>query len=77
MLSMPILSGRIGKWILVLSKFNLHYESAKAVKGHVMADLVTQHCSSVGSLEIAPWMIFFNGYTCDEGAGIGIMLISP
>jgi len=31
-LSMPIMSGRIGKWILALSEFNLRYESAKAVK---------------------------------------------
>jgi len=32
MLSMPIMSGRIGKWILALSEFDLRYESAKAVK---------------------------------------------
>ena len=35
MLSMPIMSGRIGKWILALSEFDLRYESAKAVKGQV------------------------------------------
>jgi hypothetical protein len=77
MLSMPILNGRIGKWILALSEFDLHYESAKAVKGHVMADFVTQHCSTVDSLEVAPWTLFFDGSTCGEGAGIGIVLISP
>jgi len=33
MLSMPIMSGRIGKCILALSEFDLRYESAKAVKG--------------------------------------------
>ena len=33
MLSMPIMSGRIGKWILALTEFDLRYESAKAVKG--------------------------------------------
>ena len=33
MLSMPIMSGRIGKCILTLSEFDLRYESAKAVKG--------------------------------------------
>jgi hypothetical protein len=54
MLSMSILSGRIGKWILALSEFDLRYESAKAVKGQVMADFVTQHCSTVDSLEVAP-----------------------
>jgi len=77
MLSMSILSGRIGKWILTLSEFDLHYESAKAVKGQVMADFVTQHCSTVNSLEIAPWTLFFDGSTCGEGAGIGIVMISP
>jgi len=41
MLSLPILNGRIGKWILSLSEFDLRYESAKAVKGQVMVDFVT------------------------------------
>ena len=41
MLSMLILNGRMGKWILVLLKFDLRYESAKAVKGQVIADFVT------------------------------------
>jgi len=77
MLSMLILSGRISKWILALSEFDLRYESAKAVKGQVMADFVTQHCNAVGSLEVAPWTLFFDGSTCDQGAGIGIVLISP
>jgi len=76
-LSMPIISGRIGKWILALSKFDIRYESAKAVKGQIMADFVTQHCSSLGYLEFAPWTLFFVGSTCDQGAGIGIVLISP
>ena len=35
MLSLPILNARVGKWILVLSEFDLRYESAKAVKGWV------------------------------------------
>ena len=77
MLSMPIMSGRIGKWILVLSEFDLHYESSKAVKGHIMADFETQHCGVVETLEIVPWTLFFDGSTCDRGAGIGIVLISP
>ena len=41
MLSMPILNGRMGKWILALSEFDLRYELAKAVKGQVIADFIT------------------------------------
>jgi len=74
---MPIMSGRIGKWILALSEFDLRYESVKAVKGQIMADFVTQHCGVVGTLEIVPWTLFFDGSTCDRGAGIGILLVSP
>ena len=41
MLSMPRLNGRVGKWILALSEFDLWYESAKAVKGQVITDFIT------------------------------------
>jgi len=42
-----------------------------------MADFVTQHCGVMGAFEIVPWTLFFDGSTCDHGAGIGIVLISP
>ena len=55
MLSMPILNRRIGKWILALSEFDLRYELAKAVKGHVMDDFITQHRKpSIGYVEPMP-----------------------
>ena len=55
MLSLPILSGRIGKWILALSEFDLRYQSAKAVKGQVMADFVVQHCGpKLGVVDLVP-----------------------
>jgi hypothetical protein len=78
MLSLPILKGRIGKWILALSEFDLTYQLAKAIKGHVMADLVTQHCGpEVVVIEPVPWTMFFDGSSSGAGAGIGIILISP
>jgi len=46
MLSLPISNGRIGKWILALSEFDLRYKSGRAVKGQVMADFVVQHSGS-------------------------------
>jgi hypothetical protein len=78
MLSLPILKGRIGKWILDLSEFDLTYQSTKAIKGQVMANLVTQHCGpKVAVIEPIPWTMFFDGSSCGVGAGIGIVLISP
>ena len=78
MLSMPILNGRMGKWILALSEFNLRYELAKAVKGQVIVDFVTQrHKPNVGYVEPVPWTLFFDGSSCKQGGGIGIVIIFP
>jgi hypothetical protein len=55
MLSMPILNGRIGKWILALSEFELKFESAKAIKGQIISDFITKHRDpSNDLLEITP-----------------------
>jgi hypothetical protein len=78
MLSMPILNGRIGKWILALSEFELWFESAKAVNGHIIDDFITEHRDpSINLLEITPWALFFDGSSCGKGGGVGILLISP
>ena len=78
MLSMSILNGGMGKWIFALSKFDLKYELAKAVKGQVMADFITQHHKpSIGYVEYMPWTLFFDGSSCKQGGGIGIVIILP
>jgi hypothetical protein len=78
MLSLPIFNGRIGKWILALSEFELRFESAKVVKGQVIIDFINErHGSSINLLEITPWALFFDGSSCGKGGGVGILLISP
>ena len=75
MLSMLILNGIMGKWILALSEFDLRYDSAKAVKGQVIADFVTQHHKpSIGYVEPIPWTLFFDGSSCKQGGGIVLLL---
>ena len=68
----------MGKWILALSEFDLRYELAKAVKGQVMADFITQHRKpSIDYVEPMPWTLFFDGSSCKQGGGIDIVIISP
>jgi len=75
---MPILNGRIGKWILALSEYDLRYESTKAVKGQAIAKFITHHWKGeVTLLELTPCALFFDGSTCKQGGGVGIVLISP
>nr|XP_028949393.1 uncharacterized protein LOC114821445 [Malus domestica] len=59
MLSKPMLTGRIGKWILALSEFSFQYVPQRAVKGQAIADFLTEHQESQsevinvpGSLEV-------------------------
>ena len=72
MLSMPILNGRMRKWILTLSEFDLRYESAKVVKGQVMADFITQHHkASIGYVDL-----FLGHYSLmDHHASKGVALV--
>jgi ribonuclease HI len=78
MLPMPILNGRIGKWILALSEFELKFESAKAINGQIIADFITEHRDpSIDLLEMTPWALFFDGSSCGKDGGVGILLISP
>lgn len=78
MLSMPILNGRIGKWIFCLTEFDLRYESAKTVNNQVMVDFVAQHCKqNIGLVEPMTWTFFFDGSSYKQGSGIDNVIISP
>ena len=83
MLQKPILSGRIRKWAYALVEYDLAYESLRAVRGQIVADFIIehrindQHDLEVGYVTCTPWKLFFDGSTCDDGQGIGVVLISP
>nr|ABB47141.1 retrotransposon protein, putative, unclassified [Oryza sativa Japonica Group] len=69
---------RVGKWIFALTEFDLRYESPKAIKGQAIADFIVDHRDdSIGSVEIVPWSLFFDGSVCTHGCGIGLVIISP
>jgi hypothetical protein len=69
MLSMPILNGRIGKWILALSEFELKFESAKAIKGQIIADFITEHRDpSIDLLEITPLYFLMDHHVVKVGS---------
>ena len=43
-----------------------------------MTDFITQHHKpSIGYVEAMPWILFFDGSSCKQGGGIGIVIISP
>jgi len=78
MLSIPVLKGQLGKWMFALSEFDIRYQPAKAVKGQALADLIADRINTdVAALFIRAWAMFFDGSACDDGCGVGILLVSP
>jgi ribonuclease HI len=78
MLSAPVLKGRLRKWMFALSEFDIRYQLAKAVKGQALADLITERINTnITTLSVCAWAMYFDGSACEDGCGIGILLVSP
>ncbi|GAU30744.1 hypothetical protein TSUD_145410 [Trifolium subterraneum] len=71
----PDMAGRMLKWSLELSEFDIRYESRKALKVQVLGDFVAEMTcppSSTGGAN--KWTIFVDGASNATGAGAGIIL---
>ena len=78
MLSAPVLKGRLGKWMFALSEFDIRYQPAKAVKGQALANLIAERINTdIAALSVRAWAMFFDGSVCEDGCGIGVLLVSP
>ena len=61
-----------------LSEFDIRYQPTKAVKGQALADLVADRINTdIAAVFIRAWAMFFDGSACDDGCGVGILLVSP
>ncbi|KAK2986185.1 hypothetical protein RJ640_006220 [Escallonia rubra] len=72
----------MGKWVLALIEYSLTYVPQKAVKGQALADFLANHpCNNpedgIIYVGIALWKMTFDGSKTSQGAGAGIVLISP
>jgi hypothetical protein len=69
------MAGRMLKWSLELSEFDIRYESRKALKAQALADFVAEMAISVlPKSEANKWTIFVDGASSSTGAGAGIIL---
>ncbi|XP_020972633.1 uncharacterized protein LOC110269268 [Arachis ipaensis] len=84
MLSFPMLRGRLGKWMLALTEFDLQYVSPKVVKDQVIADFLVDNSNKLNDqranvidIEVDYWKLYFDGSKHKDGAGVGILIFSP
>ena len=76
-------SGRLVKWAIELSEFDIRYKPRTAIKGQVLADFIMEFTSTEPT-EIAQlasdlliWRLFIDGATNAQGSGAGFILTSP
>jgi hypothetical protein len=78
MLLAPVLKGQLGKWMFVLSEFNIWYQPTRAVKGQALTDLIAERINTnIATLSVRVWAMYFDGSACEDRCGIGILLVSP
>ncbi|KAG9449925.1 hypothetical protein H6P81_009890 [Aristolochia fimbriata] len=90
-MSRPILSGRLAKWALLLSEFEINFVPQRAIKGQALANFLADHPvpaewelteefpdEEIFLVEVLPpWEMYFDGAARRSGAGAGVLFVSP
>uniref|UniRef100_A0A2N9FHA9 Retrotransposon gag domain-containing protein n=1 Tax=Fagus sylvatica TaxID=28930 RepID=A0A2N9FHA9_FAGSY len=89
----PALTGKIARWQVLLSEFDILFVARKAIKGQAIADYLADYPSeqlelmdsefpdedvmAVDEENHGRWKLYFDGAANAVGSGIGAVLISP
>ena len=85
------LVGRLMRWLVLLTEFNIHYVTQKFIRGSIVADHLASFPVSSGRAidddfpdenvatvtSLSSWRMYFDGAANHSGYGIGVLLISP
>jgi hypothetical protein len=64
--------------MFALSEFNIRYQPTKVVKGQALADLIGERINTnIATLSMHAWAMYFDGSACEDGCGIGVLLVLP
>nr|AAX96740.1 retrotransposon protein, putative, Ty3-gypsy sub-class [Oryza sativa Japonica Group]ABA91942.1 retrotransposon protein, putative, Ty3-gypsy subclass [Oryza sativa Japonica Group] len=73
--------GRIAKWVVELSQFDVHFVPRTAIKSQVLADFAADWTmpdnKSDNQIDNETWTMAFDGALNSQGAGAGFILTSP
>lgn len=82
-ISKPDASGRLQKWSVFLSEYNISYRPRTAIKGQILADFIVEKPDTDTPLATSktesqePWILFTDGSSCVDGSGTGLILTNP
>ncbi|KAL0413548.1 UNVERIFIED_CONTAM: hypothetical protein Sradi_1556500 [Sesamum radiatum] len=78
-LGKPETSGRLIKWAIELSEYDISYLSRTTIKAQTLADFVFEMTGTIQE-EIPgarPWLLHVDGSSTTQGSGAGIVLTTP
>ncbi|RVW34699.1 Retrovirus-related Pol polyprotein from transposon 17.6 [Vitis vinifera] len=87
----PALVGHLMRWLVLLTKFDIHYVTQKSIRGSIVTDHLASLPVSDGRAidddfpdedvaavtSLSGWRMYFDGAANHSGYGIGVLLISP
>ncbi|RVW66471.1 hypothetical protein CK203_065758 [Vitis vinifera] len=87
----PALTGRLMRWLVLLTEFDIQYVSQKSIKGSIVVDHLASLPTSedrpvdddfpdeefVAMTSLSGWCLYFDGAANQLGYGIGVLLVSP
>ena len=79
----PETSGRLMKWAIELSEFDIRYRPKTAIKGQVLADFVMEFTSTKLAkdaqtvTDLSVWKLSVDGVSNAHRSGAGLILTSP
>ncbi|XP_019155161.1 PREDICTED: uncharacterized protein LOC109152033 [Ipomoea nil] len=90
-MSKVVLSDRLARWYLLFQQFEITYVPQKSIKGQAVADFLADHPipaerelssdlpdEDVFVVEVLPpWNMYFDGAAHKEGAGAGVVFVTP
>jgi ribonuclease HI len=79
-LNNPSATGRVSLWGIELSPLDITYEKRKAIKSQLLPDFTAEwlELQNIGPPDLSSvWTMYFDGSKRIQGAGAGVVLISP
>ena len=78
-LQKPDVAGRMVRWAVELSEFDIQYQPRGSIKGQVYADFIAE-LSPGGEQEVevgSQWLLSVDGSSNQQRSGVGIVLEGP
>ncbi|XP_021757974.1 uncharacterized protein LOC110723010 [Chenopodium quinoa] len=70
-------SGRLLKWVVELSEYEIHYKPRVSIKAQALSDFIVEASYMDEEEDIGTWQVSVDGSATSMGSGAGITITSP